>query len=146
MKKIFIYHSETGNGDIVANYFKDKKYDVEKIKVKSLPKSFVLQILTGGFKAGVGIKDKIGDLTNDINKYDEIVIGSPVWNDRLASPVRGLLSKYNLKDKKLKFVLYSGSGKASHAESFINKEYPKVKVIVLKQPKNNKDELSKLED
>ena len=146
MKKLFIYHSETGNGDVVANYFKDKKYDVEKIKVKSLPNSFVLQILTGGFKAGVGIKDKIGDLSNDIDKYDEIVIGSPVWNDRLSSPVRGLLSKYDFKDKKLKFVLYSGSGKGNHAEKFINKEYPSVKVIVLKQPKDNKKELSKLED
>ncbi len=146
MKKIFIYHSETGNGDVVANYFKENKYDVEAIKAKKLPKLFVFQILTGGFKASVGIKDKIGDLTNDIDKYDEIVIGSPIWNDRLSSPVRGLLSKYDFKDKKIKFVLYSGSGKASHAEIIINKEYPKAKVINLKQPKDNKKELSKLED
>ena len=145
MKKLFIYHSETGNGDVIANYYKDKKYDVEKIKAKKLPKAFVLQILTGGFKAGVGIKDKIGDLTNDISKYDEIVIGSPVWNDRLCSPVRGLLKKYDLKNKKLKFVLYSGSGKGDHAEKFISKEYPSAKVVVLKQPKDNKKELSKLE-
>ena len=146
MKKLFIYHTETGNGDVVGNYYKEKKYAVEKIKAKLLPKAFVLQILTGGYKARAGIKDPIGELTNDITKYDEIVIGSPVWNDRLCSPVRGLLSKYDLKDKKLKFVLYSGSGKANHAEKFISKEYPSAKVIILKQPKDNKDELSKLED
>ncbi len=146
MKKLFIYHTETGNGDVVGNYYKEKKYDVELIKAKKLPKAFVLQILTGGFKASVGIKDQIGELTNDITKYDEIVIGSPVWNDRLCSPVKGLLSNYDLKDKKLKFVLYSGSGKADHAAEFINKEYPKAKVVILKQPKDNKDELSKLED
>ena len=145
MKKLFVYHTETGNGDLVADFYKEKKYDVEIIKAKKLPKAFVLQILTGGFKASVGIKDKVGDLENDLDKYDEIVIGSPIWNDRLCSPVRGLLSKYDFKDKKLKFVLYSASGKANVAEKFIKDNYPSAKVIVLKQPKDNKDELSKLE-
>ena len=31
MKKIFINHSETGNGDVVANYYKDKKYECKNI-------------------------------------------------------------------------------------------------------------------
>ena len=144
MKKIFIYYSESGNGDIVANYYKNKKYDIEKLKAKSLPKLFLMQMLVGGFKASIGMKSKIKELDNDIEKYDEIVIGSPIWNDRLCSPVRGFLHKYNLDNKKLKFVLYSASGKATAAERFINKEYSKATIIILKQPKKYKEELSKL--
>ena len=146
MKKIFVYYSESGNGDTIANYLKNKKYDVEKIKAKNLPRPFLLKMLVGGFKASVGKKDKIEDLKNNIDKYDEIVIGSPIWNDRLCSPVRGFLHKYNLKDKKLHFVLYSGGGTASSAEKFINNEFKNAKVTVLRSPKNNEKELSKLDN
>ena len=31
MKKIFIYFSETGNGDVVADYLKDKGYEIRKV-------------------------------------------------------------------------------------------------------------------
>ena len=146
MKKLFIYYSETGNGDVVADLFKTKKYDVEKINAKKLPKIRLFQILVGGFKASVGIKDKIRDLTNNIDNYEDIIIGSPIWNGRLSSPVRGLLSKYDFSDKRLYFVLYSASGEANAAEKFIKKEYPNAEVIVLKQPKKYKEELLKLKD
>lgn len=138
MKKLFIYYSLTGNGDEVAKIYKKKNYDIRKVKVKkSLPNKMFFKLMVGGFKALIGYKEKLIDFDNTVGKYDEIVIGSPVWFDRLCSPIRTVLSKIDFGDKKVSFVLYSGSGKGDKATEFINKNYPKSKVVILKEPKKN---------
>ena len=139
MKKLFIYYSLTGNGDEVAKLYKKKNYDIRKVKVKkSLPNKMFFKMMVGGFKALVGYKEKLVDFDTSIGKYDEIVIGSPIWFDRLCSPIRTVLSLLDFKDKKVSFVLYSGGGKADKATQFINEKYPKSKLVVLKEPKKNK--------
>ena len=145
--KLFIYYSLTGNGDLVADYLKGKGYEIRKIEVKKpLPSNFVLQILTGGFKAAINYKEKLIDFNNDISKYDEIVIGSPIWNARLSTPVSTALKELDLTNKKTRFILYSGSGTSPKATEFINKNYKDSKIIDLKQPIANKKELNKIED
>ena len=144
MKKLFIYYSSTGNGDEVSKYL-EKEYDIRKVNsLEPLPKSYFLSILIGGYKAMRNYKDKLDNFDSDISSYDEIVIGSPIWNDRLCSPINSVLDKINITNKKIKFVLYSGSGKASKASKLINEKYKTVPII-LKEPKKNKDELKKLE-
>lgn len=63
----------------------------------------------------------------------------------MSSPINTVLKKLNLKDKKLSFILYSGSGKAPKAIEIINKKYTNVKIIELKEPKKNKEELKKID-
>ena len=146
MNKLFIYYSLSGNGDVVADYLKDKKIEVRKVNIAyKFPKSFFLRIMTGGFKTIINAKEKIIDFDYDISKYNEIIIGSPIWNDRLSTPISTILNKLNLDNKKVTFILYSGSGKTKKAEEFINKNY-KAKIINLKEPKKNKDELARLFD
>ena len=145
MKKIFIYYSLTGNGDEVANYLKNKKYTIRKINIeKELPNNFILKLLTGGFKALINYKEKLINFDNDISKYNEVIIGSPIWNSRLATPISTALTKLNLDNKKVTFILYSGSGEAKAATKFINNKYNDAKIIYLKQPKNNIQELNKI--
>lgn len=146
MKKIFIYYSLTGNGDEVANYFKHKKYDVRKVTTsEELPKNNFLRILTGGYKAMINYEDKLIDFNNDIKKYDEIIIGSPIWNSRLSSPINTVLKELKLENKKTTFILYSGSNKKTKVQSLINIKYPNSKIITLYEPKKNKKELEKIE-
>ena len=146
MKKIFIYYSLTGNGDEVANYLKNKKYTIRKINIeKELPNNFILKLLTGGFKALINYKEKLIDFDNDISKYNEVIIGSPIWNSRLATPISTALTKLNLDNKKVTFILYSGSGEAKAATKYINNKYNDAKIIYLKQPKNNTQELNKID-
>ena len=146
MKKIFIYYSLTGNGDIVADYLKSKNYDIRKVETSEvLPNNFILRILTGGYKAMINYEDRLNNFNNDISDYDEVVIGSPIWNSRLSSPINTMLKELNLKDKKVSFVFYSGSGKSKKATEFINKNYIGSKVINIKEPLKNKNELKKLE-
>lgn len=147
MKKLFIYYSYTGNGDFVAESLKEDGFEIYKVqRKKKLPKSFFFGVLTGGFLAGIKHKDKLVNFIADIEGYDQIVIGSPIWNGRFSSPINTVLSKLDLKDKNLAFVFYAGSGEGVKARKRIEKEYPNSKVIFLKEPKKNNDELKKLKD
>ena len=146
MKKLFIYYSYTGNGEIVGEYFKNNEYDVYKVKAKKrvVPKSFFFGMLVGGFKATVGSKPEIEEINIDLASYDKIVIGSPIWNARLAPVTNSLLEKLDLKDKDVSFVLYSGSGAGKKALKKINEKFPGASVTFLKEPKKYNEELNKI--
>ena len=141
MKKIFVYYSYSGNGDLVAEYYQEKGYDIEKIiPQKSLPKNKFLAILIGGYKASVGYKEKLKKISVDLNEYDEIVIGSPIWNSRLSSPINALLEEVKLTAKNITFILYSGSGKPNKATDLLKEKYPQAKIINLTEPKKYSQE------
>lgn len=145
MSKAFIYYSNTGNGDLVASVFEKNGYEVIKVTPKKeLPKRFFFKVLTGGFLAGMNVKAKLVDFDVDASKYEKIVIGSPVWNGRLSSPINGALTKLDLSDKEVTFVLYAGSGEAKHAPKQIKKLGIKANIVFLKEPKKYQEELEKL--
>ena len=147
MKTLFIYYSNTGNGDLVAEHLSNKGLDIRKVeRKKKMPKTFFFNVMTGGFLASVGHKDKLVDFDNNINDYEHIIIGSPIWNDRFSSPINTVLSKLDLTNKKIAFVLYSGSGEGKHAKAKIEKNYPNALVVMVKEPKKYNDELSKLDE
>ena len=146
MKTLFIYYSHTGNGDVVADVLAEKGVDIRKVKPKKpLPKSFFGAILKGGFLATIGHKAPLVDYDPSLEGYDRVIIGSPVWNARFSCPINTVLAETDLEGKGLLFVLYAGGGTAPKAAARIAKEYPEAKVVVLKQPKDFPDELSKLD-
>ena len=142
MKKIFIYYSLTGNGDVIASTLKDKGIDIRKIEtLEPLPQNNILRILTGGYKAMKNYEDKLVSWDNNIEEYDEIFIGSPIWNARLSSPINTVLKNLKLDNKKITFILYSGSGKAKKTEYY---KYTGCNIVHLKEPKSNIEELQKI--
>lgn len=145
MKKVFIYYSLTGNGDMVSDYFKENGYDIRKVITKyKYPKKMFPLMMIGGFKALTKMKDKLIDFDNDISNYDEIVIGSPIWFDRVCAPINSALNKLDLTNKKVSFVFYSGSGTGEHAKEFIKNNYPNANIMFIKEPKKYKDEIDKI--
>ena len=147
MKKLFLYYSHTGNGDIVARRLEERGYEVRAVtRKRPLPRTFLLCILTGGFLAGIHHKDKLMPYDVNVADYDEIVIGSPIWNGNLASPTNTLLASLNSEGKKLTFVLYAGGGEAPKAVKRLQKAFPAASCIVLKEPKKYPAELDKLSD
>ena len=145
MKKIFIYYSLTGNGDKVANYLMNKGIDIRKVIADyKVSKSNFGLIMKGGFLAGINYKAKLIDFNDDINAYDEVIIGSPIWNNRFSCPINTVLSKLNLENKKITFILYSASGKDNKAMIKINKLYPEAKIINLLEPKDNIKEMEEM--
>lgn len=145
MKKLFIYYSNTGNGDIVANYLAGNGYETRKaIPKKNLPKTFFFKILFGGFMAGLNKKSKLAGYDNNVSDYDEIAIGSPIWNGKISCPVNTVLATTDLTGKKVSFILYAGGGSAPKAEKNLRKKFPEAAITVLKEPKRYPDTLSKI--
>ena len=145
MKSIFIYYSISGNGDLVSKKLEEKGIVVRKVQPKKeLPKRFFFRIMTGGFLAGLNIKDKLINFDNDVSEYDHIIIGSPIWNGRLSTPINTVLNKVDFTNKKVTFILYSGSGKGPKAMKKINKLFNNPRIIVLQVPLKYLNELDKI--
>ncbi len=145
MQKLFIYYTLSGNGDVVADKLKERGYEIRKVVPKKAPpKKFFLQILTGGFNAGRKYREPLKDYDADVSAFDEIVIGSPVWNGRLSCPINTVLAETDLAGRKVTFVLYSGSGEAPKAEKQIRAILPDAEVLHLQEPKKHPETLEKL--
>ena len=144
MKKLFIYYSRSGNGDYVVSRMSELGYDIRKVEAKrSLPKSFFWSMMIGGMLAGMNHKAKLKDFDYDVSSYDEIVIGSPIWNGKFACPINSLLDKLDLKKKKLRFIIYSGGGDSPKCIAKIKKNYS-CDVYEIKEPKKYKDRLKEV--
>ena len=146
MKKLFIYYSYTGSGDIVAKKMEEKGYEIRKVEtVKSLPKSFFWGMMVGGFQAGMKKKAPLKEFDQDISNYDEVVLGSPIWNGSFSPALNSLVNILDLSNKKLSFIFYAGSGEGPKAVKRLEKEYPNVPYVFLKDPKKYPEELNKLD-
>lgn len=53
MNKLFIYYSNTGNGDFVAEILTEKEFDIRKIETikKTLPNNFFFSMVVGGIQS-----------------------------------------------------------------------------------------------
>ena len=144
-KKLFIYYSFTGNGDFVAEKMKEKGFEIRKIEEDyKMPKSFFWKVMKGGMRAGMGIKGKLKEFDANIEGYDDIVIGSPIWNGRFPPAINGLLDKIDFRDIDVTFLFYSGSGEGKKAEQKVLKEYKKASIIFTQDPKKHPEELNKI--
>ena len=145
MKNLFVYYSNSGNGDVVASYLSENGVDIRKVEPeKKLPKALFPQMMKGGFLATINHKSKLKEFNADISGYDGVMIGSPVWNGRLLCPINTVLASLDLSGKTVSFILYAGGGSAPKAVDKINEKYPGASVVVLKEPKKNADELKKI--
>lgn len=145
MNKLFIYYSLTGNGDLVSKKMSEKGYELRKVtEKKKMPKKFFSMILAGGFRAGLGLKGKLVDYNPDVSNFDEIVIGSPIWNGRFPPAINSVLAQTDFSNKNLTFVFYSGSGEGKKAKQKVEKLFPNAKMLFLKEPKKYEKELDKI--
>lgn len=138
--KVFYYFTLSGNGDRVASALAESGIECRKVELsKPFPKSKFLAIMKGGFAASIKRKESVQDYNKDISAFDEVVIGSPIWNGRFSTPINTVLSDLDLTEKKVSFVLYSASGEAKKAVERIEAEYPGSKYVIVKEPKKNEN-------
>lgn len=145
MKKLFIYYSLTGNGEVVSNLLEKQGYILRRvIEKKKMPKKFFFRVLIGGFRAGINQRGKLINYDNDVSNFEEIVIGSPLWNGKFPPAINSVLDKTNLENKILTFLIYSGSGEAPKIPIILEKRGIKADLIILKEPKTHLEELDKI--
>jgi hypothetical protein len=147
MSKIFVYYSATGNGDTVADYLKQKSYDILKLEtVKPFGRAGFFKMIHFGGRATFHKQEDLKPYAFDESKYEKIVIGTPVWADRVSSPVNTFLAKCNFTDKDLAFIFYSAGGSCKKGAKEMKAKYPKATCFNLLAPAKHPDELDKIKD
>ena len=143
--KYFVYFSASGNGDFIAEYLKDLGYTPIKVEmIKPIKKINFFSIMKYGFRAGLNKKEKIKELNLDLNDNDEVIIGSPIWNDKLSTPINTLLDKYSFNKETTRFILYPAGEGTNKSLMQLEKLGFKNKPIVYSNPLKNQDKVKEL--
>ncbi len=145
MAKYFIYFSATGNGDFLASLYEVKGYTPIKVEtVKPLGKINFFKIIKLGGEAGMKKKAKIKELSLELKEDDEVIIGSPIWNDRLSTPINTVLAQYQFNKETTKFVLYPAGEKTKASLKSIKKMGFTQEPLVIAYPLKNQDKVKEL--
>ena len=143
--KYFVYFSLSGNGDFLATLLKEKGYELIKLEMLKTPKKIgFFTILRYGGRAMMNKKEKLADIPLFIKDEDEVIIGSPIWNDRLSTPINAILSKVNFNKETTKFLVYPAGEGAKKVFKQVEKLGFKNAPVVISNPLKNKEKVSDL--
>ena len=94
MRILVAYYSMTGTTRKVAEHIKERLgADLEEI-VDKKKRGGPIGWLMAGKDASSKNLTEIEDPSKDPSSYDLVVIGSPVWNDTVSTPIRTYIIKY----------------------------------------------------
>ncbi len=105
IKTIVIYYSFEGKTKFIAEYLSQKlDADILSLKPeKEINSHGFMKYIWGGRQAVMKSKPKLEKYSFDINKYETIIIGSPVWAWTYSPPIRAFLSENIIQGKKVAF-------------------------------------------
>lgn len=132
MKRAIIYYSLSNNTKTTAEKLSEVLgADIYRIElVKPLPDNKAGQMLEGGRQATFGVKPEITGAPKDYAKYDEIIIGTPIWAGKCASPFNTLFEDKALCEKVVAAFTYSGGGDNGGCIKKLSKILPNLKINV----------------
>lgn len=105
MSKLIVYFSYTGNTRMIANKIKEKlNCDILEIKTV-IPYSNDYQSVVDDEQNQESSNHlpEIQSINVDLSKYDEIILGTPVWWYRPVPAIRTFLTQNDLSGKAIKF-------------------------------------------
>lgn len=103
-KKLIVYYSYTGHTKMIAENIQNKlNCDILELKpVETYSKDYNQVVREEQNNNSVHKKPKIQKIDKDLKKYDEIILGSPVWWYTIAPVVRTFLVENDLASKTIK--------------------------------------------
>ena len=139
MKRAIIYYSLSGNTKEAAEKIaKEIGADLFPIElVNPLPDSKAKQMLVGGMQATFGMQPKIQGVPEHICDYDEIILGTPIWAGKAASPVHTFVKQYGVADKVTAVFTFSGGGDNDACISKLSKSLYNLKHQTALADRNN---------
>jgi len=111
MKALIVYYSWRGKTELVATSIsKILDADLRKIEEVKSRKGF-FGFISGGYGAVKGKCSRIKPLNLNLNNYNLIFLGTPVWALRPTPAINALISKVDFKGRELVlFVTMGGFG------------------------------------
>ena len=113
MKKVVIFYSFEGNTKLMAeNIAKTIDADLLELKQKKEIKSKgFMKYVWGGKAAIMKTKPELLPFDKDIQEYDVLFIGTPVWAWTYAPPLNTFFASHSLLNKKIALFCCHGGGK-----------------------------------
>jgi flavodoxin len=150
MKRLVVYYSLSGNTEEAAQKVADRLgADLQKLDtVKAMPKNFAAQILVGGGQVVMHHVPKLKPFDKDPSQYDEIILGSPIWNNQGVPAINAFLADESAAAKVTSLFFLSGGGDTQKGLSAIVPKLPNLKHTVSlldRKHENSKDNDAKLE-
>ena len=128
-RKLVVYYSYTGHTKMIAERIKEKlKCDILEIKpIKEYSKNYDTVVNEEQNNSSSNKTPEIEKVDIDLNKYDEIIIGTPVWWYTIAPVIRTFLKENDLSNKKIK-PFATNAGWLGHTFQEIQKLCPNSEV------------------
>ena len=150
MKRLIVYYSLSGNTKEAALKIADRLgADTLQIDtVKAMPKSFAARILVGGGQVMMNHVPKLKPLDKNPSSYDEIILGSPIWNNKGVPAINAFLNDPAAAEKVTSLFFSSGGGNTKKGLEAITKKLPNLKHTVSlldRKHENSKDNDQKID-
>jgi len=112
---LVVFFSRTGATRKVAEAISAAGgWDIEEM-VDTESRLGLVGYLRSGFEAAFGRLTRLRESVHDPSAYDLVVIGGPVWNASMSSPVRAYLARHRPALGKVAFFLTLGGSGRHHA-------------------------------
>lgn len=113
MKIAVVYYSLEGNTKFAAEKIAERlgADPIELKCVKAFPTGKVGKFFWGGKSVAFGEKPELMPYDFNADDYDVVVIGSPVWASKYASPLKTFFAENDISGKRLGFFVCSAGGK-----------------------------------
>ena len=120
MKTAVIYYSLDGNCALVAGIIKDAlNADIFEIKTTDNKKrTGFAKIVWGGAQVVFHKKPELLPLSIDVNSFDLIILGTPVWAGSPTPAIVSFLDKTKISGKKTALFCCHGGGKGKALDKF----------------------------
>ena len=151
MKRLVVYYSLSGNTEAAAKKIAEK-LDAELLRLdteKAMPKSFAARILVGGGQVMMNYIPKLKPMEKDPAGYDEIILGSPIWNSKGVPAINAFLQDEKAAAKVTSLFFLSGGGDTKKGLEAITKKLPNLKHTVFlldKKHQDSRDNDAKIEE
>jgi flavodoxin len=138
-KRIVVYYSFEGNTREAALQIKEMLgADIVEINTeKEIPKNSTKKFMIGGMQATFKICPKIKNVDIEFEKYDEIVLGTPIWAGKCTPAINSFLKIKSIKEKVTAVFTCSGGGDNDKCMTDFKKRLPNLKYSVALADKNN---------
>lgn len=145
MKTIIVYFSLDGNTKYAADIIAEQlNADILRLEpVKEYPKGNFSKFFWGGKSVIFGNVPKLVPYQFEVEKYDLIILGTPVWAGSFTPPLKTFIRNNDLSNKKVAFFACNSGGDADQCFTKLKQEIPKNDILAtlsLTQPKVNQAE------
>jgi flavodoxin len=119
MKTLIAYYSYEGNCAFIAEKIKAAIPDADVLRLATQddrPRGFFTKYLWGGKQVLSGKKPALKDYRVEINSYELIILGTPVWAWSYSPAMASFLSQTKIEGKRLALFCCHGGGKGKTLE------------------------------